>query len=901
MNSNPTPSFSNDIEKQEWLESIAYLLEQDGEHRARDILRSLQNYLLAHGVQLEEATLNTPYCNTIGIDKQTAYPGNIDLESAVENIIRWNAMAMVLQGYDSGSGVGGHIATYASAATMLEVGFNHCFRSKTENYGGDIVNVQAHAAPGVYARALLEGRISQEQAKNFRRELQPGGGLSSYPHPRRMPEFWQMPTASMGLSTPSAIYLAKFSRYLENRGLKPNNGGKIWNFIGDGESDEPEVLGTINMAARENLDNLILTVNCNLQRLDGPVRGNGKIIQELERSFRGAGWHVIKVIWSGEWDDLFSRDHQGILQQRMEQAVDGDYQWYSVASGKEVREHWIKDNPELAALMQSLSDEEIRCIRRGGHDHKKLYAAFEQARKNTGKPTAILVKTIKGYGMGESGEGHNTAHQKKQLSDEERQAIAKRLHIPLSDEQIKRADFYIPEDDSELMQYLHQQRQQLGGYLPCREETVQRLPTPTLDNFQQIIKGSGDRAISTTMAFVRLLSQLIKDPEIGRYIVPIVPDEARTFGMEGLFSSAGIYSHCGQRYRPVDAGQILQYREAQDGQVLQEGICETGAMASFLAAGTAYAVHQVPTIPFYVFYSIFGFQRVGDMIWACGDMRCKGFLLGGTAGRTTLNGEGLQHQDGHSQLVASTIPNMVSYDPCFGYEVAVIIRDGIYRMYEQLENIFYYITLYNENYLMPAMPEAAPDMPNNIETGILKGLYCYQRSNISGDIPVHLFGSGSIMSEVLKARDLLEGYGVATHIWSATSYNELYRDAMECERCNRLHGKSTPTIKVPYVSQALEKERGVIVAATDYMKAIPERLSRWLPLPFTTLGTDGYGLSESREDLRDHFEVSAQHIVYAALYSLYEQGAINEDRLSQARQELHINSDKLNPAAVDPN
>ena len=886
MNPSARTLHTDDMEKQEWLESIAYLLEQDGEHRAKDILRALQNYLLNHGVQLEEATLNTPYCNTISIDKQKAYPGNIALETQLENIIRWNAMAMVLQGYDSGTGVGGHIATYASAATMLEVGFNHFFRHKSGDYGGDIVNVQAHASPGVYARALLEGRISPEQAKNFRRELQPEGGLCSYPHPRRMPDFWQMPTASMGLSTPSAIYLAKFSRYLENRGLKPANGGKIWNFIGDGESDEPEVLGTINMAARENLDNLILTVNCNLQRLDGPVRGNGKIIQELERSFRGAGWHVIKVIWSGEWDDLFSRDHQGILQQRMEQAVDGDYQWYSVATGKEVREHWVKDNPVLAALMQSLSDEEIRCIRRGGHDHKKLYAAFEQARSHTGKPTVILVKTIKGYSMGDTAEGHNTAHQKKQLSDKERLAIAKRLNIPLDAEGIKRADFYLPQPDSEEIRYLHQQRQQLGGYLPSREETAQCLKTPPLSDFQHVINGSGERAISTTMAFVRLLSQLIKDPNIGRYIVPIVPDEARTFGMEGLFASAGIYSHCGQRYRPVDSDQILQYREAKDGQVLQEGICETGAMASFLAAGTAYAVHQVPTIPFYVFYSIFGFQRVGDMIWACGDMRCKGFLLGGTAGRTTLNGEGLQHQDGHSQLVASTIPNMLSYDPAFGYEVAVIIRDGIDRMYAKQENIFYYLTLYNENYPMPAMPQGSED-------GILQGIYCYQRANITNSLPVHLFGSGSIMTEVLKANDILSTYGIAAHIWSVTSYNELYKDAMECERWNRLSTNETscaePLKKAPYITQTLAEETGIVVAATDYMKAIPERLSRWIPLPFTVLGTDGYGLSESREDLRHYFEVSAEHIAFAALHSLYQQGEWSQEQLEKAALKLGIN------------
>jgi pyruvate dehydrogenase E1 component len=886
-----TKPLSADIEKQEWLEAIADILGKDGELRAKDILRSLQDYLLQSGVSLEEATLNTPYRNSIGIHAQPAYPGDIVLETRIENIIRWNAMAMVLQGYDSGTGVGGHIATYASAATMLEVGFNHFFRSCSKEYGGDIVNVQAHAAPGVYARALLEGRLTLQQLKNFRRELQPGGGLCSYPHPRRLPDFWQMPTASMGLSTPSSIYLAKFTRYLENRGLKPNNGGKIWTFIGDGESDEPEVLGTINMAARENLDNLVLVVNCNLQRLDGPVRGNGKIIQELERSFRGASWNVLKVIWSGEWDGLFARDTNGILQQRMEQAVDGDYQWYSVASGREVREHWVGDNTELEQLMKTLSDEEIRCIRRGGHDHKKLYAAFKKATETRGKPTVILVKTIKGYGMGNAAEGHNTAHQKKQLSDDERLAIAKRLGIPLSEAQIKHAEFYVPDPNSEEVNYLHAQRQRLGGYLPVRNDKSKPLVAPNLSLFKSITEGSNGRAISTTMAFVRVLSNLLKDKVLGPYVVPIVPDEARTFGMEGLFSSAGIYSHCGQRYHPVDAGQILHYKEAKNGQVLQEGICETGAMASFLAAGTAYAVHGIPTIPFYVFYSIFGFQRVGDMIWACGDMICKGFLLGGTAGRTTLNGEGLQHQDGHSLLVASTVPNLLSYDPAFAYEVAIIIRDGIYRMYEKQEAIFYYIMLYNENYAMPPMPD---NIGTNIEEGVLKGIYCYQRSVLVGQCNVNLLGSGAIMSEVLKAAMILKNYGVTADIWSVTSYNELYRDAIDAERWNRLHPNEQE--QEPYIRQVLKTERGLFVAASDYVKAIPQRLSQWLPDEMIVLGTDGYGLSESREVLRDHFEVSAHYIAYAALYGLYKQKHIDDNVIEKAIEELQINPNKINPS-----
>ena len=886
-----------DIEKQEWLDAIADILdeygkgEEAGKLRAKDILRSLQDYLLKEGVSLEEATLNTPYRNTIGLDTQPAYPGNIELETRIENVIRWNAMAMVLQGYDNGSGVGGHIATYASAATMLEIGFNHFFQNRSQHYGGDIVNVQAHAAPGVYARALLEGRLSLSQAKNFRRELQADGGLCSYPHPRRMPDFWQMPTASMGLSTPSSIYTAKFARYLENRGLKPNNGGKVWTFIGDGESDEPEVLGTINMAARENLDNLVLVVNCNLQRLDGPVRGNGKIIQELERSFRGASWNVIKVIWSGEWDGLFARDTQGRLQQRMEQAIDGDYQWYSVASGKEVRDHWVGDDQELNTLMSSLNDEEIRCIRRGGHDHKKLYSAFKQASETQGKPTVILVKTIKGYGMGNTAEGHNTAHQKKQLSDTERLTIAKRLGIPLDEEQIKNAEFYIPKQNSEELEYLNAQRKKLGGYLPERKDESQVLEAPTLSLFKSLTDGSNGRAISTTMAFVRVLSNLLKDKKIGKYIVPIVPDEARTFGMEGLFPSAGIYSHCGQTYQPVDAGQILHYKESKSGQILQEGICETGAMASFMAAGTAYATQGIPTIPFYIFYSIFGFQRVGDMIWACGDMLCKGFLLGGTAGRTTLNGEGLQHQDGHSQLMASTVPNLLSYDPAFAYEVAVIIRDGIDRMYKKQEAIFYYITLYNENYSMPPMPKSSDE--NNIEEGILKGIYCYQRAEVTHNNKVHLFGSGSIMSEVLKADLILKKYSVAADIWSVTSYNELYRDATNTERWNRLHPDKKE--QKPYIQQRLKDETGLYVLTSDYVKALPQRLLQWLPKDAIVLGTDGYGLSESREALREHFEVSAQYIAYTALQGLYKQKHIKLAALQQAMEELGINSEKDNP------
>ncbi len=883
---------AKDIELQEWLESMESLLQAEGPERAKAIFRAVQDYLADENVIIEEATLNTPYRNTIPLEQQPAYPGKIRIEGRLENILRWNAMAMVLRAYDSGTGVGGHIGTYASAATMMEVGLHHFFRNKSKDYGGDLVSIQAHASPGVYARAFLEGRLTRNQLENFRRELQPDGGLSSYPHPRNMPEFWQSPCASMGLSTPSCIYQARFAKYLERRGLKPDNGGKVWAFVGDGESDEPEVLGTINIAAREQLDNLIMVVNCNLQRLDGPVRGNGKIIQELERSFRGAGWNVIKVIWSGEWDKLFAIDHEGVLQERMERAVDGDYQMYSVSSGKEVREHWVGTDQKLIDIMRVLSDEEIRCIRRGGHDHKKVYAAFKSAVDNKSGPTVILIKTIKGYGM-QGYEGSNAVHQKKNLSAEERVDTARRLGIPISDEAAAKAEFYRPPKDSEEIQYMKAHREALDGPWPRRVVDCPALPTPELDVFRDQIQGSGDRPLSTTMAFVRMLSKLLGHPELGKYIVPIVPDEARTFGMEALFRKAGIYSPEGQKYRPVDSSTLIPYREAEDGQILQEGICEAGAMASFLSAGTAYAVHGVPTIPFYVFYSIFGFQRVGDMIWSCGDMLSRGFLLGGTSGRTTLNGEGLQHEDGHSQVVANTVPNLLSYDPSFAYELAVIVREGIYRMYEKQENIFYYITIHNENYVMPAMPEDVSD-------GIVKGMYCYQRSTqeTRAGRKAHLFGSGAIMTEVLKAQKLLEERGIATDVWSVTSYNELTREGLATERQNLFRSGETPA--TPYVSELLSPEQGVFIAASDYMKALPLSIARWVPGPYVVLGTDGYGLSESRPDLRAHFEVSGEYIAYAAMASLIEFGEITKKDLDEVSAAWNIDRSKPDPACNGP-
>jgi pyruvate dehydrogenase E1 component len=891
MATRPREVLAGDLELREWLESMESLLQADGSDRAKHIFRALRDYLTDQNVIVEEATLNTPYRNTIPLARQPAYPGDIAIEERIENVLRWNAMAMVLRAYDGGSGVGGHIGTYASAATMLEVGLNHFFRVKTPDYGGDLISIQAHAAPGIYARAFLEGRLTAGQLGNFRRELQPGGGLSSYPHPRNMPRFWQCPSASMGLSTPSSIYQARFAKYLENRGLKPRNGGKVWNFIGDGEADEPEVIGTINIAARERLDNLILVVNCNLQRLDGPVRGNGKIIQELERSFRGAGWNVIKVIWSGEWDPLFAIDDDGDLQNRMERAVDGDYQMYSVSSGKEVREHWVGNNTRLSEIMAVLSDEEIRCIRRGGHDQRKIYAAFHRAMQSSGQPTAVLIKTIKGYGM-QGYEGSNVVHQKKSLTAEERIETARRLGIPISDEQAAKAEFYRPAPDSAEMRYLNSHRATLGGAWPRRIVECPRLSAPTLDFFQEQIEGSAGRPLSTTMAFVRMLAKLIGHEELGRYVVPIVPDEARTFGMEALFRRAGIYSSEGQKYRPVDSTTLSPYRETQDGQILQEGICEAGAMASFLAAGTAYAIHGVPTIPFYVFYSIFGFQRVGDMIWSCGDMLCRGFLLGGTSGRTTLNGEGPQHQDGHSQLVANTVPNLRSYDPSFAHELAVIVRDGIQRMYGAQEDVFYYITIHNQNYPMPAMPAGCED-------GIVRGLYCYQRSTntVAAKGKAHLFGSGAIMTEVLGAATLLEELGIATDVWSVTSYNELSREALAVERAQRL-GDSADS--VPYVQQVLGRETGVFVAASDYMKALPLSIARWVPRPYVVLGTDGYGLSESREDLRMHFEVSSAHIAHAALAALESAGAVSRDVVRAVADRFGIDANKPYAANAGP-
>ena len=871
-------------DKAEWAESLDAIVEQYGAAGAREILRSLQNHVLGLNIPLDEATLNTPYRNTISLDAQPAYPGDIALEEKLEKMLRWNAIAMVLRAQDKDIGVGGHIATYASCATMLEVGFNHFFQGvgpENDRGSADMLLPQPHAAPGIYARAFLEGRLTEQQLDNYRQELASGGGLSSYPHPRSMPDFWELPNASMGLSTPAAIYQARFAKYLENRGMKEKASGKVWCFIGDGEADEPEVLGTINIASREKLDNLILVVNCNLQRLDGPVRGNGKIIQELERTFRGADWNVLKVIWGGGWDGLLARDREGVLQRRMDECLDGDYQMYSVLPGDVQREHWVEGNPKLEQMMNSLTDDEVRAIKRGGQDQKKIYAAFARASAAQDKPTVILVKTVKGDSMG--AQGKNTAHQYKNMSAEERVKIAAELDIPLTEEQAANAEFYRPADDAPEIAYLRGQRAINGGWVPNRHVDCASLDVPEIAAFAEFLKGGGKREVSSTMVMVRLLSAMLRMPELGRYVVPIVPDEARTFGMDGLFKVAGIYSHEGQKYRPVDADSLLPYREASDGQILQEGICEVGAMASFMAAGSAYAVHGLPMIPFYIFYSMFGMQRVGDMVWGCADMMCKGFLLGGTAGRTTLNGEGLQHQDGHSHVLASTVPSLLSYDPAFGYELAIIVREGLRRMYVEQEDIFYYLTLYNENYLMPNMADVLARgalTQDQLMQGVLDGGYCFDPAQSEADI--HLLASGSILQQAIRAKAELQALGYEVSLWSMTSYVELQRDAFAVAAANRQNPQAPA--QVSKVEAMFDDASGAIIAVTDYMASLAQGIAAWMPAGYEVLGTDGFGLSESRAALRSHFEVDADAIVSAALANLYGQGLIDEEKLNAANR-----------------
>lgn len=878
---------AEEIENREWLDSLDYVLNSEGPERVSKLIKILQVHAQKKGVRLH-FTANTPYINTIPEDMQPPYPGDRTTERKIKSLIRWNAMAMVVRANKLEDGIGGHISTYASAAALYEVAFNHFLRGRNGTAEGDLVYFQGHAAPGIYARAFLEGRLTIEQLQNFRRELLPGGGLPSYPHPWLMPEFWQFPTVSMGLSPIMSIYQARFNRYLEDRGLKEHSDSKVWAFLGDGECDEPEALGAISLAAREKLDNLIFVVNCNLQRLDGPVRGNGKIIQELEAVFRGAGWNVIKVIWGSNWDPLLAKDNDGILVKRMGEAVDGEYQKYTVESGDYIRKHFFGTDPRLLEMVKDLSDEELQKLKRGGHDPLKIYPAFKQAVENRGSPTVILAKTIKGYGLGEAGEGRNITHQQKKLNEDELKEFRTRFGIPISDEDVVRAPFYRPDDDSPEIKYIQQTRKELGGYLPRRAVDCDPLEPPSRAIFEEFYKGSGERPVATTMAIVRMLSKMLKDKSIGKYIVPIVPDEARTFGMESLFRQVGIYSHVGQLYEPVDAETLLYYKEARDGQILEEGITEAGSMSSFIAAGTSYATYGINMIPFFIFYSMFGFQRIGDLVWAAGDSRTKGFMVGGTAGRTTLAGEGLQHQDGHSHLLAYPVPNLKAYDPAFAYEIAVIIEEGIRRMYVNQENIFYYITVMNEPYVQPAMPEGSRE-------GILKGMYKFRDSEMKDtELRAQLFGSGTILNEVLRAQEVLgSDYGVAADVWSVTSYKELYRDGCENERWNMLHPSEIK--RTPYITECVKDAPGVFVAASDYVMALPDSISQWLPRPLVSLGTDGFGRSGSRKALRDFFEVDWRYITLAVLASLTWEKKIEADIVEKAILELDINPGKANP------
>ncbi|MCE0723873.1 MULTISPECIES: pyruvate dehydrogenase (acetyl-transferring), homodimeric type [Legionella] len=873
------------IETREWLDALQAVLINDGPNRGAFLLKQLLNKANAEGVNLT-SSINTPYRNTIKLHEEKQMPPDEGIGKRISALIRWNAVAMVLRAGKYAPELGGHIASYASSSTLYETGFNYFFKGPNGEHGGDLIYIQGHSSPGIYARAFLEGRLTEEQLNKFRQEVEVDG-LSSYPHPWLMSEFWQFPTVSMGLGPLQAIYQARFLKYLENRELIKVDDRKVWAFLGDGEMDEVESVGALSIAAREKLDNLIFVVNCNLQRLDGPVRGNGKIIQELEGLFRGAGWNVIKVIWGGRWDPLLARDKDGWLQKRMEECVDGDYQAYKANDGAYVRQHFFNQYPELKKMVENYTDEEIWRLNRGGHDPQKVYAAYAKAVEHKGSPTVILAKTIKGYGMGAAGEGQNITHQQKKMTVEQLKAFRDRFSIPISDEQIAEVPFYKPADDSPEINYIKKQREMLGGYLPARSTETEPLNVPALADFSSVTKGLGDREISTTMAFVRILSVLLKNKEISSRIVPIVPDECRTFGMEGLFRQIGIYSPVGQLYTPVDHEQIMFYREAKDGQILEEGINEAGAFCSWIAAATSYSSNKLAMIPFYIYYSMFGFQRIGDLAWAAGDMQARGFLLGGTAGRTTLAGEGLQHQDGHSHLYASTIPNCISYDPTYAYELAVIIQNGLYRMYEKQENVFYYITVMNENYMHP-------DMPKGVEEGIIKGMYLLQESKKKSKQHIQLMGSGTILREVIKAAQMLkDDYSVTSDIWSVTSFNELRRDGLAVERYNAMHPQEKE--QKSYVATQLEGRPGPVVAATDYLRIYADQIRPFVPNHFVTLGTDGYGRSDTRERLRHFFEVDAKFIVLAALNALVAEGSIDKSKVVDAIKRYNIDPDKLNP------
>ena len=893
--SNPDPAPERDVrssegdETRQWFNSLENVLEvtlrTKGGEQIPGFLDGLIQRLRGSGIKVSP-TVNTPYINTIPPEEEPPFPGDRELENNIKSYIRWNAMAMVVHGNMISDGLGGHISSYASCATLYEVGFNHFFRGGDDG-PADMIYFQGHTTPGNYARSFLEGRLTTNHLMNFRRELAEGGGLSSYPHPYLMPDYWQFPTVSMGLGPINSLYHARFLRYVRARKLHTTEREpRLWCFVGDGESDEPETLGAIAMAARENLDNLVWVVNCNLQRLDGPVRGNSKIIQELEGVFRGAGWNVIKLIWGSDWDPIFEKDRHGLVLRRLEECVDGDFQKYSVSPGSYIRKHFFGKYPELKKLVNHLTDDQLRKMLRGGHDPKKVYAAYHAAVNHKGQPTVILAHTIKGYGLGEAGEGRNISHQQKKMNEKELREFRSRFNIPISDEDINELPFYKPPANSPEMKYLLERRKALGGSLPKRNAVQPKLEIPKLEEFgQAAIKGGGSREASTTMAFVDLLKRLLDDKKIGKYIVPIIPDEARTFGMESMFSRYGIYSSKGQLYEPVDRETLNFYHEAKDGQILEEGITEAGSMASFVAAGTAYANLGVPTIPFFIYYSMFGFQRVGDAIWLAGDSRAKGFLLGATAGRTTLNGEGLQHQDGHSQLIASTVPNLMTYDPSFAYELAVIIADGLKRMYQDGEDLFYYLTVHNENVVMPPMPEGCQE-------GILKGLYKFKPGPATPKVKAHLFGSGAIMGSALKAQTILaERYGVSADVWSATSYRLLRNDALRCQRWNMLHPTEKP--KKSYLETVLEKEKGVFVSVSDNVKLVADQIAPWVPGGLMTLGTDGFGRSETRQNLRRFFEVDAECTAVATLYQLSRKGEIGREVVAKAIKELGVNPEKV--------
>jgi len=875
-------------ESTEWLESMQAVIERSGLERAHHLLELLVDFTRRSGGHLPyDAT--TAYVNTIPPGQSAKLPGDYEIERRIRSLTRWNALAMVLRAGKRGGELGGHIASFASAASLYDVGFNHFFRGPDHEGGGDLVYIQGHSSPGIYARAFLEGRLSVEQMDSFRQEVD-GQGLSSYPHPWLMPDFWQMPTVSMGLGPIMAIYQARFLKYLHNRGIDDTSQRKVWCYLGDGETDEPESLGAISLAGREGLDNLIFVVNCNLQRLDGPVRGNGKIIQELEGVFRGAGWNVIKVIWGSRWDALLAKDKDGLLRKRMDEVVDGEYQNYKAKGGAYTREHFFGPYPELRDMVSNMTDQDIWHLNRGGHDSHKIYAAYAAATAHTGQPSVVLAKTVKGYGMGESGEALNISHQQKKMDEASIRLFRDRFKIPVPDADIAKLPYYHPGEDSIEIKYMQARRKALGGYLPQRRPQSTALNVPELDAFETLLKDTGEREISTTMTYVRALAIMLRDKNIAKHIVPIVADEARTFGMEGMFRQLGIYSSKGQLYTPVDSDQLMFYKEDTRGQILQEGITEAGAMSSWIAAATSYANNQVPMIPFFIFYSMFGFQRIGDLAWAAGDMRARGFLIGGTSGRTTLNGEGLQHEDGNSHVISAMVPNCISYDPTFGYELAVILQDGLRRMYQEQEDVYYYITVMNENYTHPGMPSGA-------EEGIRKGLYLFRQGR-SGKRNVQLLGSGSILREVIAAADILErDYSVSATVWSATSFTELQRDGMAAARYNRLNPEADQ--RIPWLAKCLDGFQGPVVAATDYVRAYAEQIRPYLPQSsYTVLGTDGFGRSDTRSNLRRFFEVDSKNIVYATLHTLYQQGSLSLEELIKARKKLSLDPDKPNPMKV---